>query len=52
MSGGVNNILSDSLSRMKLSQFKVDAGKQGHQVNLLPENIPDELWPMNKMWSK
>ena len=47
---GVKNYLSDSLSRMKIEKFHELAGKDGLCFNNLPTNIPEDLWPMEKIW--
>ena len=45
---GVHNEISDSLSRLKLETFyKLTKGKD---YDTEPTRIPDELWPMSKVW--
>ena len=44
-----NNAISDSLSRMQIDRFlKLTQGK----FDQLPTAIPNELWPMEKIWLK
>ena len=46
-----DNFLSDALSRGKIAKFHRKAKEIGLQVNLVPDGIPEELWPIEKVWS-
>ena len=41
------NVLADSLSRGKFTKFWEEAP---HDMNKEPEESPDELWPVSKIW--
>ena len=41
-----NNSLADALSRLKLSLFH----KLGPHMDTYPEDIPEEIWPLRKIW--
>ena len=47
---GIQNNFSDLLSRMRYDQFRKLARKQKLKFNNEPTKIPDELWPMEKIW--
>ena len=49
---GVKNNFSDLLSRMQYHKFRTLARKIGRKFNGSPSPIPEELWPMSKVWSK
>ena len=42
-----NNLVSDCLSRLKYERFREVTGNKYRD---LPIDIPDELWPMQKVW--
>ena len=44
-----DNLISDLLSRKKYKQFRRITGTQ---YNIMPTEIPVELWPMQKIWLK
>ena len=47
---GVRNTISDLLSRQKVSQFRNITKNDNYDDE--PTPIPDELWPMDKLWLK
>ena len=47
---GVLNQFSDRLSRLKYREFWALSRKQGRIFNKRSTPIPDEIWPMNKIW--
>ena len=47
---GVKNKLADWLSRAKFNKFM--QATKGKNFNKKPEEIPQELWPMEKVWSE
>ena len=42
---------SDALSRNQISRFYELTSRQGKMVEEKPEEIPDELWPVEKLWN-
>ena len=44
------NDLADSLSQGKIDLFWCKVKAKGLQVKSEPEVIPEELWPMSKVW--
>ena len=46
---GIDNILSDSLSRLDFKRFFENAPSG---VSQLPKPLPQELWPASKLWLK
>ena len=46
---GSKNNLSDSLSRLKFKKFFREAPTN---VNKYPDKLPNELWPLSKIWIK
>ena len=49
---GVKNTYSDHLSRMKYGEFRKLARKYKKRFNNKPTAIPEEIWPMEKIWKK
>ena len=47
-----DNFLADALSRMNFIEFFRDADKLGINLNPMPEQIPEQLWPIQKLWLK
>ena len=47
---GKANTYSDLLSRHKYKQFRTLARKEGKKFDNKPTPIPEEIWPMNKIW--
>ena len=47
---GEQNKFADHLSRMRYKEFRALARKQGKKFNNKPDPIPDELWPMEKIF--
>ena len=45
---GINNEISDSLSRLKFEKFEQLTEGQGYDEQ--PTQIPEEIWPMEKVW--
>ena len=39
---------ADALSRLDMKRFR----KLGPKMDLHPSAIPDEIWPLNKVWLK
>ena len=48
---GVDNDLSDALSRMEFNRFWKLINRQGKRVRDLPTPIPRQLWPPEKFWT-
>ena len=46
------NTYSDNLSRLKYKQFWQQARKEKRKFNKIPMEIPEILWPMEKLWMK
>ena len=44
------NIFADMLSRGKLQMFKNLAQKRGMKIDKDPTSLPEELWPVQKIW--
>ena len=44
------NYFSDSLSRLKMDLFWKLSEEKGKPFNAMPDEMPDELWPMQKIW--
>ena len=44
------NYFSDALSRLKLQKFKELAVEHDKSFEEMPTEIPDTLWPMDKIW--
>ena len=44
------NNLADALSRFQLDRFWKDVEKEHREMQKLPITIPEELWPMSKLW--
>ena len=40
------NILADALSRLEFDRFR----EKGEHMKILPEQIPQEIWPLSKIW--
>ena len=49
---GVKNSLADSLSRNKIDSFKESSRKSDKIIDEIPTQIPDMIWPMEKIWKK
>ena len=47
-----DNTYADLLSRMRYDKFRAIARKNNRIFNGSPDNIPDCLWPMDKIWLK
>ena len=47
-----DNGLADSLSRMKMGTFWKLANKLSWSISVHKEAVPEELWPMTKLWLK
>ena len=43
------NKIADSLSRLQFQQFATLARKRG-DMDEQPTNVPNEIWPMDKIW--
>ena len=46
---GVNNEISDSLSRLEFTRFARLTKEM--KMDKTPSSLPNELWPMNKIWN-
>ena len=46
------NNFADALSRGQLTRFWHDAEQEEREFNKYPENIPEEVWPVEKIWLK
>ena len=46
------NFLADALSRGQFDRFWTDLGKMDKEVNSLPCQIPEEIWPVENIWIK
>ena len=44
------NIFTDSLSRQKVTYFFKQAKRKGLKFERKPYTIPDQIWPINKIW--
>ena len=49
---GKLNKFSDLLSRMKYGEFRKQARLERKQFDKLPTKVPEELWPMSKLWKQ
>ena len=47
---GKNNIISDLISRRKFQEMNRYINTIGKELEDEPTQIPDELWPLNKVW--
>ena len=47
-----DNFLADALSRFQMDKFYEDIRKDGRTLNGLPDVIPNEIWPIEKIWIK
>ena len=47
---GISNELADFLSRGKIQQFKDLAVSRGKAIDPYPTEIPQEIWPLSKLW--
>ena len=45
-----NNYLADNLSRIKIDQFWSKVKEDELEMNLVPDPLPEELWPASKIW--
>ena len=46
------NGISDALSRMQMHRFRKEVRLAKHTVYSVPEEMPDELWPVHKVWNE
>ena len=46
---GTKNTLADSLSRNKIDYFH-QLCKEGRQMSIVPEPVPEAIWPMQRIW--
>ena len=46
------NYLADALSRGQMSRFWKDVKKDKLNVNPIEDQVPQELWPVEKIWIK
>ena len=44
------NNLADALSRGQMNRFWSDVIKENRVMRLKPEKIPEEIWPLDKIW--
>ena len=49
---GILNRYSDFLSRLKYKEFRQLARSEGMKFDNKPTEIPEEVWPMEKIWFK
>ena len=49
---GKKNVLSDSLSRNNIYLFHKTCKTQERVMNKLPTEVPDVIWPVEKIWKK
>ena len=49
---GVKNIYADSLSRNKITYFKELCSRYQRTYETTPIEVPDVLWPVQKIWKK
>ena len=49
---GKSNTYSDFLSRLKYDKFRKQARLENRKFNNKPRAIPEQLWPMEKLWIK
>ena len=49
---GVDNYFADALSRLQLSKFHKLAEEKGKSFDDSPTEVPEQLWPMTKIWLK
>ena len=47
---GVKNTLADSLSRDKVEHFKELCAARGKTINDIPDELPEVMWPMERIW--
>ena len=45
-----DNYLADSLSRIRLDHFWKKVREDEIRMNLVPDPLPEELWPVTKIW--
>ena len=45
-----SNFLADALSRFQMDRFWRDIKKDGRTLNQTPEKMPNEIWPISKIW--
>ena len=46
------NFYADALSRYQMTRFWNDVKKHEKSVNAEPEEFPEEIWPVDKVWLK
>ena len=49
---GTLNLSADFLSRMRYDKFRKLAKESGKKFNNMPDTIPEEIFPMEKIWIK
>ena len=47
-----DNNLADALSRFQMRRFWTDVAREEREMDLVPCDIPDEIWPVTKYWNK
>ena len=47
---GKSNFYSDSLSRLQLDRFRKLSIQHNRNFEQFPTDMPEELWPMQKLW--
>ena len=49
---GTKNVFADNLSRDKVALFKHNCLKAEKQIDDNPNQIPQAIWPIQKIWRK
>ena len=49
---GKKNVLSDNLSRDRIDLFKRTCSKQGRKIAIFPTDVPEAIWPIEKIWKR
>ena len=44
------NGLADALSRGQMDKFYNEIARQERTINQVPDDIPSEVWPIEKIW--
>ena len=47
---GVKNVYANSLSRNQIPYFLQTCKSKEKKINYIPTQIPERLWPVNKVW--
>ena len=47
-----SNFLADDLSRNKINSFKKSCKKLGKSLDAYPYAVPEQIWPVEKIWLK